>query len=129
MARASTRRYKLAYRTSFAAAHRIEDHSGRCSAIHGHTYSVEVVVEGPLNGLNMVIDVEALGMAVEEVISRLDHSYINEVLDERNTTMELLADWIMNEISRRLPFGLRVVSVSVCESDKACAVVEENLTP
>ncbi|MEM3980333.1 MAG: 6-carboxytetrahydropterin synthase QueD, partial [Ignisphaera sp.] len=104
MATSLAKKYKLVYKTSFAAAHRIEDYSGRCSSIHGHTYLVEVVVEGSLNSLNMVIDVDVLKKTVEEVISLLDHRYVNEVLNKRNVTMELLASWIMAEVSRRLPF-------------------------
>lgn len=124
MAMSLTKRCKLVYRTSFAAAHRIEDYPGKCSSIHGHTYLVEVMVEGSLDNLNMVIDVEALKRIVEEVVSLLDHRYVNEVLNERNVTMELLASWILAELSHRLPSGVSIIRVSVCESEKACAIVE-----
>lgn len=121
---ALVKRYRLVYRTSFSAAHRIEDYPGRCSNIHGHTYLVEVVVEGSLNKLNMVIDIEILKSVVSDVISMVDHRYVNEVLNERNVTMELLASWIIDMISSRLPQGIDVVSVSVCESEDACAIIE-----
>ena len=32
--------------TNFAAAHRLPDHEGKCQRLHGHTYGLEVTVEG-----------------------------------------------------------------------------------
>ena len=31
---------------TFAAAHRLPDHEGKCFRLHGHTYGLEVTVEG-----------------------------------------------------------------------------------
>ena len=31
---------------TFAAAHRLPDHEGKCCRLHGHTYGLEVTVEG-----------------------------------------------------------------------------------
>ena len=32
--------------TTFAAAHRLPEHGGKCQRLHGHTYGLEVTVEG-----------------------------------------------------------------------------------
>lgn len=118
------KRYKLVYRTSFAAAHRIDNHEDKCSKLHGHTYKVEVEVMGKLDNLNMVIDVAILEKAIEKVLTILDHSYVNEVLNKKNVTMELIADWIMDNIARHLPPEISVTRVVVCESDNSCGIVE-----
>ena len=31
---------------TFAAAHRLPEHEGKCARLHGHTYGLEVTVEG-----------------------------------------------------------------------------------
>ena len=37
---------KLGVSTDFSAAHSLPRHPGKCKNLHGHTYKVEVVVEG-----------------------------------------------------------------------------------
>ena len=69
---------------TFAAAHRLPDHEGKCSRLHGHTYGLEVTVEGtpqpsgPAAG--MVMDFADLRARVNEVvIERLDHQLLNDM--------------------------------------------------
>lgn len=48
-------------RFTFDAGHRVYGHAGRCSSIHGHTYTVELTVAARfLDGLEMVIDFAVL---------------------------------------------------------------------
>lgn len=77
-------------RYSFEAAHKLDWHSGKCRFLHGHTYVLEVEVTGPTNERGVVMDFAELDTVVEEsVLSRLDHSYLNDLLD--NPTAELVA--------------------------------------
>jgi len=41
---------------TFAAAHHLPWHEGRCRQLHGHTYRLEVTVEGPIGEHGVVVD-------------------------------------------------------------------------
>jgi 6-pyruvoyltetrahydropterin/6-carboxytetrahydropterin synthase len=83
--------------TSFAAAHRLPHHKGKCVRLHGHTYGLEVTVEGtpqrvgPAAG--MVMDFADLRQRVNElIVERLDHQMLNELFDFV-PTVEAVAAW------------------------------------
>lgn len=86
---------------SFEAAHQLPGHQGKCAQLHGHSYRLEVSVRGPLKQApgtsddGMVVDLHELSEIIKQaVIFRLDHRYLNEVMEERRTTAENLAHWI-----------------------------------
>jgi len=102
--------------TTFAAAHRLPDHEGKCRRLHGHTYGLEVSVEGtpqstgPAAG--MVMDFADLRARVAEVIVEpLDHRLLNEVF-EFVPTVEALAAWAFESLQRA---GVPVVRVRLSE--------------
>lgn len=47
---------------SFDAAHQLPFHAGKCSALHGHTYFVEVDVSGPID---QTVNAASEGMIVD----------------------------------------------------------------
>ncbi|KAF6002837.1 hypothetical protein F1559_004276 [Cyanidiococcus yangmingshanensis] len=57
---------------------------GKCARRHGHNYVLEVTVRGPLDAqTGMVLDMRLLKDTIEEhVLQRLDHSSIDEELEE-----------------------------------------------
>jgi len=65
---------------TFEAAHRLAWHPGKCRNLHGHSYRLDVSVEGAL---------DTNGVVRTQVVDRWDHRDLNEVLD--NPTAELLA--------------------------------------
>jgi 6-pyruvoyltetrahydropterin/6-carboxytetrahydropterin synthase len=74
----------------FEAAHQLPWHAGKCRDLHGHGYTLEVTIEGPVNDSGIVMDFADLGAVVRrEVIDRLDHVYLNDLID--NPTAELIA--------------------------------------
>lgn len=102
--------------TSFAAAHRLPDHEGKCFRLHGHTYGLEVTVEGtpqqtgPAAG--MVMDFADLRQRVHEsIVERLDHQFLNEVFDFV-PTVEAVAAWTFQ---RLLEEGVPVTKVRLAE--------------
>ena len=112
--------------TTFAAAHRLPDHEGKCCRLHGHTYGLEVTVEGspqesgPAAG--MVMDFAELRQRVAElVVERLDHQLLNEVLDFVPTT-EALAAWAFTRLREA---GLPVARVRVAESPNSYVEVTD----
>ncbi|MDA8293636.1 MAG: 6-carboxytetrahydropterin synthase [Actinomycetota bacterium] len=75
---------------TFEAAHHLPWHPGRCRAVHGHSYRLEVTVGGPVNEQGVVLDFDDVRQVVErQVVGPWDHSDLNTVLD--NPTAELLA--------------------------------------
>lgn len=112
---------------SFAAGHAIRGHRGGCQNLHGHNYRVRVHVSAPqLDELGMVIDFAELKQILTAVVGRFDHAVINDLppFDERNTTAELLSQYIHDEVAARLPAGRTVRRVEVWETDTSCAIFE-----
>ena len=111
----------------FSAGHAIRGHRGGCQNLHGHNYRVRVHVfaEG-LDALGMVIDFADLKTIVDGVLGRFDHAMINDIppFDERNTTAELLAEYVCQEVTPRLPAGRAVRRVEIWETETSCAIFE-----
>src|SRR5438128_2151922 len=102
----------------FEAAHQLPWHEGKCRNLHGHSYRLEVTVEGPLNEHGIVTDFAAVKAVVErEVIDRYDHTYLNDLMD--NPTAELLAHTIWKTLEAA---GLGLVGVRLWETED-CSVV------
>lgn len=75
---------------TFEAAHRLPWHPGRCKDLHGHSYRLEVTVEGPVGPDGVVSDFADVKEVVKrEVVDRYDHTDLNDLLD--NPTAELIA--------------------------------------
>jgi len=110
---------------TFEAAHALPNHDGKCKNLHGHSYRLEVFVEGPIQtsgpGEGMVMDFARLSEVVErEIVIQWDHQYLNDVVTFV-TTAELLAE----EVFRRLASaGISVSRIELWETPKARAVVE-----
>jgi 6-pyruvoyltetrahydropterin/6-carboxytetrahydropterin synthase len=60
-------------------AHFLPGHP-KCGQVHGHTYRVDVAIEGEHNQ-GMVIDFNELKGKTREVLARYDHRHWNDVLD------------------------------------------------
>jgi 6-pyruvoyltetrahydropterin/6-carboxytetrahydropterin synthase len=113
---------------TFSAAHAIRGHTRGCENLHGHNYRVRIHVRASeLDALGMVIDFADLKTVAQEVLGPFDHRVINEIppFTERNTTAELLSEFVFREVARRLDDArLQVAKVEVWENDSACAIFE-----
>lgn len=63
---------ELRFQRTFAAAHRLMNHPGKCRNIHGHNYHVEVVIAGPVDETGMVVEFDH----VKKIIDAFDHTLI-----------------------------------------------------
>ena len=116
--------YELMVTGRFAAAHSLRNFNGRCEALHGHNWRVEVVVRGDtLDEAGLVMDFGELKAAMNKVLDGLDHKYLNEIkpFDEYNPSSELIAKYLYEEISGLLPPGVQMTRVSAWESDDSRA--------
>ena len=108
----------------FAAAHSLRNFKGRCEALHGHNWRVEVVVRGDtLDQADLVMDFGELKAAMNKVLDRLDHGYLNEIkpFDEYNPSSELIAKYLYEEIAKLLPSEVHMARVSAWESEDSRA--------
>jgi 6-pyruvoyltetrahydropterin/6-carboxytetrahydropterin synthase len=87
-------------------AHLLPGHP-KCGQLHGHTYKVEVVVEGEVKE-GMVLDFADLKGRVRVVLARYDHRHLNDFMDL--PTVESICERLATEVAERvpIPFSLRV---------------------
>ena len=101
----------------FEAAHRLprvpEGH--KCARLHGHSFRVDVEVEGPIDvSKGWLIDYADIKEAFAPLHERLDHHYLNEIEGLENPTSEILAAWIWERLQPRLEGLARVVVRETC---------------
>ena len=82
----------------FDAAHKLPDYEGKCKNLQGHTWKLVVCVEGEVDsGSGMIIDFcELKRLIKEQVLDRLDHSYLNDLIE--NPTCENVLLWIKGNL-------------------------------
>lgn len=123
--------YELSVEVGFSSAHQLRGYKGKCENMHGHNWKVQVNVSAErLNELDLAIDFHDLKKIVGEVVSPLDHSFLNEVFPftEKNPSSENIAKWIFDTLKKRLQDydNLRVSAVTVWESDNSSASYYED---
>lgn len=120
--------YVISKDFTFAAAHRIPDHPGKCRHLHGHNYRVRVeLAAAELDELGMVIDFARLKELMKEVVGHFDHRVLNEQppFDRLSPTAENLSEHVFHGVHQRLGDGrVRVRRVEVWENDSSCAIYE-----
>lgn len=104
---------------TFEAAHRLphvpSDH--KCSRLHGHSYRIAVHVDGEMDEhAGWVMDFADIKCAMQPVLNRLDHYYLNEIVGLENPTSEILARWIWTQLAESLPDLAQVTVRETCTS-------------
>ena len=120
--------YKLKVIDVFSSAHQLKGYQGKCEELHGHNWKVEVEVEGKkLDSIGLLIDFKELQQIVHTVLGKLDHRFLNDIkaFKGTNPSSELIAKYIYSELKNKLPSQVTLVSITVWESEKACAVYFE----
>ncbi|MDE6026157.1 MAG: 6-carboxytetrahydropterin synthase QueD [Lachnospiraceae bacterium] len=89
--------YTLKTNASFDSAHFLKGYEGKCSNIHGHRWTVEILVCGETleeSGSNrgMVVDFSKLKDDVKEVVNSFDHCLIIEKGSLKEKTLESLLE-------------------------------------
>lgn len=110
---------KISQAFKFEAAHFLpgvpETH--RCRRLHGHSYRVEVQLEGPVDPhTGFVVDFFDVEKAFVSITDALDHRCLNEVEGLSNPTAENIAVWIWGRLKPSLPqvSVVRVYETSDC---------------
>lgn len=76
----------------------------KCARMHGHSYQIDVIVEGELDAdKGWLLDFGDLDAAVMPLIDALDHRVLNEIEGLSNPTSELLAVYLWQKLRPALP--------------------------
>jgi 6-pyruvoyltetrahydropterin/6-carboxytetrahydropterin synthase len=94
--------------------------SHKCRRLHGHSFKVEIVVEGECDQkLGWVMDYADISEAFKPLWEQLDHYHLNEVSGLENPTSENVAIWIWDRLKPKLPLLKEIVVAETCN---ACCV-------
>lgn len=71
----------------------------KCGRLHGHTYVLTVVVDGPVRGDGFVCDFADIKEEVKPLIDSLDHRLLNDIPGLENPTVEIQLAWMWERIN------------------------------
>ena len=97
---------KLGITETMDCAHFLPGHP-KCGSLHGHTYRVELVIEGR-NETGMIVDFADLQRALRDALGLYDHRALNDFLEY--PSVENICEMLRRELETRiaLPYTLRV---------------------
>jgi len=124
--------YQARVEAEFSAAHFLSHYHGKCEKLHGHNYRVRLWARGgKLDEGGMLADFAVLKKALNEAISFLDHSNLNDMeLFQNDPSAERIARFIFDKVKEKLPdLGVPVNllhAVDVFENPRSMARYEQD---
>ncbi len=97
---------KIVQAFTFEAAHWLPNvpPSHRCHRMHGHSYRIELTLQGAVDSITgFVVDFFDVEAVFDPVLRQLDHHTLNEIEGLENPTAELISLWIWNKVKPQLP--------------------------
>ncbi len=110
---------ELRKKFQFEAAHLLPKlpQGHKCRRLHGHSFQVEIVVEGETDAeLNWLMDYADISATFKPLLETLDHNYLNEIKGLENPTSENIAVWIWERLKPVLPQLKEVIVSETCTS-------------
>ena len=115
---------KIFLRRKFDAAHILRDENrgegwneeifGKCRNLHGHTWSVEIEVDGNVDrDTGMVINFNE----IKGIVDQFDHGLVNDIV--KLPTAENIVAYILGELKKKNAFSY--IRVRVNETENAFA--------
>ncbi|MCX8028948.1 MAG: 6-carboxytetrahydropterin synthase [Brevinematales bacterium] len=117
-------KYSVVVKSSFSSEHRVILPNGELEPLHSHNFKVEACVTSEtLDKNNMVIDFLILERTLNNILSKLNNSNLNENPNLQGTipTAEKIAEYILLELSKQI--SLKIEFVRVYETDNFYAEV------
>lgn len=108
--------YELMVESNFEAAHQLLGYEGPCEKLHGHSWRVQVFLEGEnVDKLGMVIDFKKVKGILKDVLKDFDHQNLNDLPEFKkiNPTCENVAKVIYERIKKEIK---EITKVAVWES-------------
>ena len=108
----------------FDAQHVMHGMEGPEGVLHSHDYRLEVIASREaLDDAGMVVDLDVLQAAVDDVVRRAKGSHLDEVVaprDSESVTVEALARWVHREVSHSIRgAGVERLHVRAWETEDA----------
>ena len=99
-------RVSLTKTIDFESAHFLpkfpEDH--KCRRLHGHSFKVDVVIEGEVDpDKGYLRDFGEIKAVLDPIRNQLDHRLLNDIEGLENPTAEMLARWVYDKVKPELP--------------------------
>ena len=89
--------------------------SHKCSRMHGHSFQIEVRVEGECDPqLCWLMDYSDIKTAFQPLFDQIDHNCFNDIHGLENPTSEMLAKWIWDRLKPSLPLLTKVIVAETC---------------
>ena len=89
----------------------------KCRRVHGHSFKVEISVEGEVDPkTGWIYDHAEISSAMKPLLRKLDHSYVNDIEGLENPTSEVLAKWVWDRLKPVLADLHRVEVFETCTS-------------
>lgn len=114
----------------FEVSHVLPNYEGGCGNLHGHTYKIEVTVEGPQSGMfNMVMDFKDLKYAIKEIVP--DHRFIcnsNNLKDKNSLEYQIVK--VLDKFNRlyiTYPFATTAENMVTYFAQKIEKFIQEEL--
>ena len=117
--------FELMVEDNFHAAHALREYEGPCENLHGHTWKVQVFLQGEkLNKIGLLEDFRNIKNALKEVLTEFDHTLLNDLkqFQADNPSSENLARIIYAKMKKKTEL---VNKVAVWESQNASAAYWE----
>lgn len=122
--------FELMIETGFAAAHQLRGYKGKCEALHGHNWKVQIFIQAEkLNEIDLAIDFHQIKDYTKEILNTVDHGFLNEIFPftQINPSSENIAKWIYDNMIKKInDEDISVAAVTVWESDTASATYYED---
>ena len=114
---------------SFSAAHCLQGYIGDCSALHGHNWTVQAILQAEtLDQIGIAVDFKKLKQELDAILENYDHTNISELEEFKsvNPTSEIIAQVIYRKLSGKMNDGnVKVARIKVCESPTSGATYFE----
>ena len=121
--------FKLVVKKEFSSAHILHGHPGNCKRMHGHNWLVEAEVQGDnTNEIGMVIDFKDIKNNLKEIISSLDHQFLNDLepFINENPTAENISKYIYKELSNNINTdNIKVSKIKLWETSNSAVTYTE----
>ena len=106
---------------TFDASHILPRHIGKCGRLHGHTYEIDICIEGKVSKeTQFVLDYGRIDELVKPLIEKWDHQHLNFYI--AYPSAENIATRIAAELHPQLPGLIEKLIVFVSETTRTKAI-------